>query len=165
MSASFQFSESNGAGQVITDGISNVNFGSNDSPNLNTITYPITRGQNSFSKYIRAKFTGTWTTISNMLFWRSDVLGYKTGETLKASANATYGTPSQTSTGDSNIPLNVSGDPALAINSAEGAATIVYGASGVSGYSGYIRLQEQSTGSTPAGAGFQKTLTFQYDEV
>jgi hypothetical protein len=162
MSASFQFSESNGAGETVTDGITNVNFGSSDAPNLVVASYPITAGLNSFAKYIRAKFTGTWTEISNMKFWKS-AGAYVTGEAIKASANAVYATPSATGTGDSDIPT-VEGS-ALAINSAEGEATIVYGASGVSGYSGYIRMQLQTTVSTPAGAVNQKTLTFQYDET
>jgi hypothetical protein len=160
--ATFSFSESNGAGQVVTDGIANLNMGSNDSFNLNTSTYPITRSQNSFSKYIRAKFTGVFTEISNMKFWK-DSGDYVTGETVKASANATYATPSQTSTGDSLIP-DVVGS-ALALNSFEGNATIVYGASGVSGYSGYMRFQLQSTGSTPSGSVNQKSYKIQYDEV
>lgn len=162
MAAVFEFSESNGAGEVVTDDIDNVNFGSNDSANINTTTYPITRSTNSFGKYIRAKFTGTWTTISNMKFWKS-AGAYVTGEAIKASANATYATPSQTDTGDSDVPT-VEGS-ALSINSAEGAATIIYGASGVSGYSGYIRLQLQTTGSTPSGAVATKTFTYKYDEV
>jgi hypothetical protein len=37
--------------------------------------------------------------------------------------------------------------------------------SGVSGYTDYIRLQLQTTGSTPSGAVNQKTFCFQYDEV
>ena len=162
MAATHQFSESNGAGQVVTDGITNLNMGSNDSVNLNTSTYPITRSQNSFGKYIRAKFTGVFTEISNMKFWK-DSGDYVTGETVKASANATYATPTQTGTGDSDIPIVVGS--ALALNSFEGNATIVNGASGVSGYSGYMRLQLQSTGSTPSGAVAQKSIKIQYDEV
>jgi hypothetical protein len=162
MAATHQWSESNGVGEDITDGILNINFGSDDSPNLNTLTYPVTVGENSFSKYIRCKFTDSYTDISNMKFWLS-IVTYKTGELIKASANATYGTPSKTSTGDSTIPTTEG--TALAINSAEGANHIEYGASGVSGYTGYVRLQTQTTGSTPAGAGNTKTFTFQYDEV
>jgi hypothetical protein len=128
---------------------------------LNTTTYPIVRNTNSFSKYIRCKFTGTWTTISNMRFWKS--LGaYGTGEAIKASFNATYATPSQTGTGDSDVPTS---EPAQNVNSFEGELTIVYGESGVSGYTGYIRLQLQTTSSTPSGAVAQKTFTFKYDEV
>ena len=162
MAATHQWSESNTVSETITDGIANVNFGSNDSVNLNTTTYPITRGNSSFEKYIRCKFTDTFTEISNMKFWKSAGV-LVTGETVKAAANATFATPSQTANGDSDVPTALGS--ALGINSAEGDPTIVYGASGVSGYTGYIRLQLQTTGSTPAGAVNQKTFTFQYDEV
>jgi hypothetical protein len=156
------WSESNGAGQVVTDGITNINLGSNDSVNLNTTTYPVSAGYNSFSKYIRLKFTGVFSVISNMKFWKSNG-AYGVGELIKASSNATYATPSATATGDSTIPTEVGS--ALALNSAEGAATIISGASGVSGYTGYMRLQLQTTGSTPSGVVAQKTITVQFDEV
>lgn len=162
MAATWQFSESNTVSETITDGISNVNFGSVDESNIVAADHPITRGLNSFCKYIRGKFTGSWTEISNMKFWKS-AGSYVTGEAIKALANATFSTPSESDTGDSDIPTTEG--TALSINSAEGDPTIVYGASGVSGYTGYIRLQLQTTGSTPAGAVNQKTLTFQYDEV
>lgn len=162
MAATFGFSESNGVGESVTDALSNINFGSTDAPNLNTTTYPITYNTNSYSKYIRAKFTGTWTVISNMKFWKSaGAMG--TGETIKASANATYATPATSSTGDSDIPTSVGAS--LSVNSFEDQSTIVYGASGVSGYSDYIRLQMQTTTGTPSGAVAQKTLILQYDEV
>jgi hypothetical protein len=163
MAATHQFSESNLVGEVEAIPIANLNFGSVDDHELNTTTYPITRGNASFEKYIRSKFTGVWTEISNMKLWRSDVLGYKTGETLKAATNVAYATPSATPNADSDIPL-VEGS-ALSIQSAEGAATIIYGASGVSGYTKYVRFQLRTTGSTPSGSVFQKTITFQFDEV
>jgi hypothetical protein len=162
MAATHQWSESNLVGEVITDGISNINFGSNDSPNIITVNYPITIGQNSFSKYIRGKFTGVWTTISNMKFWKSSG-NYVTGESIKAGANIAYATPSQVGTIDSDVPI-LEGS-ALSVNSFEGASTIESGVSGVSGYTGYIRLQLRTTGSTPAGAVNQKQFTFQYDEI
>ena len=162
MSATHHWYESNLVGEVEEADISNVNFGSDDSPNIVPATYPITRAENSFSKYIRCYFTGTWTEISNMLFWKS-AGAYVTGEAIKASANASYATPSQTGTGDSDVP--VTEGAGLAIQSAEGEVIIEYGISGVSGYTGYIRLQLQTTGSTPAGAVNQKTFIFQYDEV
>lgn len=161
MAATHQWSESNGVGQVVHDGIGNINFGSNDSYDLVPATYPITRGTNSFSKYIRCLFTDTWTVISNMKFWKSAGT-YKTDEIIKASFNAAYATPSQTSTGDSTVPDS---EPAQNVNSAEGETSIVYGASGVSGYTGYIRLQTQTLVTTPSGAVNQKTFTFQYDET
>jgi len=157
MSATHQFSESN-TSEVVHDSIANLNFGSNDSYELNTTTYPITRGNASFEKYLRCKFSDTFTEISNMKFWRSDVLGYKTGETLKAAANVAFVTPSQTPNADSDIPLNVGAS--LSIQSAAGTTTIT-----APGYTKYMRLQLQTTGSTPRGSVFQKTMTFQYDEI
>jgi hypothetical protein len=162
MAATHQWSESNGAGEVVHDGITNLNFGNIDSYNIVPSSNPIARAANSFAKYIRCKFTDTYTEISNMLFWKSAGT-LVTGETIKAAANATYATPTEVDTGDSNVPTTEG--TALAIESAEGELVITYGASGVSGYTGYIRLQLQTTGSTPAGAVNQKTFTFQYDEV
>jgi hypothetical protein len=96
-----------------------------------------------------------------MKFWKS--LGdYVTGEACKAAFNVAYAQPSETPNADSNVPTS---EPAQNVESAEGETEIVYGASGVSGYTGYIRLQLRTTGSTPAGAVNQKTFTFQYDEV
>ena len=162
MAAIHQFSESNGAGEVETIPVANLNFGSNDSAEINTTTYPITRGDASFEKYLRALFTGIFTEISNMKFWKSAGT-LVTGETIKAAANVAYAQPSATPNADSDVP--VTEGTALSMQSAEGAATIVYGASGVSGYTKYLRLQLQTTGSTPAGAVNQKTFTMQYDEV
>ena len=162
MAATHQFSESNGAGEVETIPVANLNFGSNDSAELDTTTYPITRGDDSFEKYLRSKFTGTWTEISNMKFWKS-AGAYVTGESIKAAANVAYAQPSATPNADSAIPTTEG--TALAMQSAEGDSVITYGASGVSGYTKYLRLQTHSTGSTPAGAGNQKTFTMQYDEV
>jgi len=162
MAATFHWYESNGAGEVEEADISNINFGSNDSPNLNTTTYPITRGDASFEKYIRALFTGTWTEISNLKFWKS-AGAYVTGEAIKAAANVVYAQPSVTPNADSDVPITEGA--ALAIQSAEGENVIEYGASGVSGYTGYIRLQEQTSGSTPAGAVNSKEFCMQYDEV
>lgn len=162
MSAVHQFSESNLVGENVTDGITNLNFGSNDSVNLNTTIYPITRGQSSFEKYLRCKFTDVYTEISNMKFWKSAGT-LVAGETIKAATNQAYVQPSATANADSDVPTEVGS--ALTLQSAEGAATIIYGASGVSGYTKYVRLQLQTTVSTPSGAVNQKTFVFQYDEV
>jgi len=159
MAATHAWKETGSGGETTA---TNINFGSVDAPNLVPATYPITRATNSFDKYIRCLFTGSWTEISAMKFWKSAGV-YKTDETITGSANATYATPSQTSNGDSLIPTTEG--TALGINSAEGAATIVYGGSGVSGYTGYIRLQTKTLVTTPSGAVNQKTFTFQYDET
>ena len=157
MAATHQFSESNGAGETVTDGISNANFGSNDSPNLNTTTYPITRGNASFEKYHRSKFSGTFTEISNIKFWKS-AGAYVTGESCKAAFDVAYAQPSQTPNADSDVPVAEPGTHN--VHAADGSDTIV-----APGYTKYWRLQLQTTGSTPAGAVNTKTFTLQYDEV
>lgn len=162
MAAVFVFSESNTISEVVTDNIANLNFGSNDSKEIVTSSYPVIAGESSFEKYLRAKFTSTYTEISNMKFWKS-AGALVTGEVIKAAANVSFVTPSATANADSAIPTSLGA--ALSIQSMEGNATIVYGASGVSGYSKYIRLQADTTIASPAGAANQKTFTFQYDEV
>ena len=66
MPATFAFSESNGAGQTVTDGILNVNFGNLDSPNLASPNNRVVAGNNAFEKWNRGKFSGTYTTIDNL---------------------------------------------------------------------------------------------------
>ena len=158
--AAFEWSESNGVGEDVTDKISNINFGSADAPNLVPASNPIVAGGASFEKYIRVKFTGSWTEISNMKFWKS-AGAYVTGEAIKLGI-VDYAQPSETPNADSDVDES---EPGWVVNSAEGNPTIEYGASGVSGLSQYMRLQLQTTGSTPAGAVNQKTFTMQYDEV
>jgi hypothetical protein len=157
MAAVFEFSESNTGGETPTDGITNLNFGSNDSPDLNTSTYPIVVTESSFEKYIRAKFSSTFTEISNMLFWMSAGI-LVAGETIKAAENVAFATPSETANADSAVPTTEGG--ALAIQAADGSGTIL-----AAGYTKYIRLQLDTDGTTPSGAVNQKTFTFQYDEV
>jgi hypothetical protein len=153
MAATYQWSESNGAGETPTDGIANLNFGDIDAPNIVPATYPIVAGTNSYQKYFRAKFTGSFTEISNMKFWKS-VGDYKTGETCKGAVNVAYVQPVKTvEGGDGDVPLTV--------QAADGSATITP----PEDYTKYIRLQLRTTGSTPAGSVNQKTYTLQYDEV
>lgn len=157
MSATFAYSESNTVSETITDGISNLNFGSVDSPNINVASFPIAVNSSSFEKYIRGKFSGSFTTISNMLFWKSSG-AFLTGENVKCAANVSFATPSATANADSTIPTSMGAG--LAIQSAAGTSTIT-----APGYTKYIRLQLSTTLSTPSGSVNQKVLTFQWDEV
>ncbi len=162
MAATFVFSESNGAGEVVHDNVANVNFGNVDNYEIVPLSNPIDAGEASFEKYIRGKFSGDYSIISNIKFWKS-AGAYGTGEAIKAAANVAYAQPSDTPNADSDVPTTEG--TALAINSAEGESTIVEGDSGVSGYTAYIRLQLHSTVATPAGNIAEKTWTLQYDEV
>lgn len=160
MSATFAWSESNGAGEVVTDSITNLNFGSNDSANLNTTTYPVVAGENSYEKYIRAKFGGTFTEISNILFWKS-AGAYKTDEDIHAIANQAFATPLATTSAIAITTIPVTEGTALTIQSTEVDTSKFTSA----GYSKYMVLQAQTSASTPSGSVNTKTFTMQYDEI
>jgi hypothetical protein len=159
MAATYQWSEANGSGETVTDGISNMNFGDTDAANLTPASYPIVAGNNSYEKDIKAKFSGTFTEISNMKFWKS-AGAYVTGEDIKADQVTSYVQPVKTTSTRAVTTIPTTEGTALAILSAAGTTTIT-----AAGYSRYICLQLQTTVSTPAGAVNQKEFTFQYDEV
>jgi hypothetical protein len=159
MAATFQFSESNGVTPTVTDGISNLNFGDTDAADLVAASYPIVAGNNSYEKDIRAKFSGTFTEISNMKFWKS-AGALVTGEAIKADLVTSYVQPVKTASTRATTDVPTTEGTAIAVLSAAGTTTIT-----AAGYTRYLCLQLQTTGSTPAGAVNQKTFTFQYDEV
>jgi hypothetical protein len=159
MSAVYEWSETNGAGAVVTDGIANLNMGDIDDYEPTPSDYPIVAGENAYEKYIRAKFSDSFTEISNMKFWKS-VGAYKTGEDVHAAANVSYTQPVKTTSAVATVTVPIVVGSALAIQSAAGTATIT-----APGYTKYICLQLQTTGSTPAGALNTKTYTVQYDEI
>ena len=160
MSATFKFSETNGAGTTVTDDIANLNFGSNDSVEVVPATYPIIAGENSYEKFLQANFSGTFTEISNMKFWMSGGT-FGVGEGIDADVDVAYSQPVvSTSTVATTAMPNAEGS-AFDVLAADGTAVTIV----AEGYTGYICLQLQTTGSTPSGAVDQKEFTFQYDEV
>jgi len=159
VAAVHEFSESNGVGEDVTDSITNLNMGDDDSVNIVVATHPVLASENAYEKYIRAKFSDTFTEISNMLFWKSSG-AYLTGELIKAAANVAYVQPVKTTSSVATVDIPIIEGSALSIQSAAGTATIV-----AAGYTKYICLQLQTTVSTPSGDLNQKVFTFQYDEV
>ena len=154
MTATFDFSESNGAGPTVTDSISNVNFGNTDAPNITPASNPVTAGNNSYEKWIRGHFSASYSSISNLKFYKS-LGGYAAGESIVAAVNATYATPVATTSIVATSPVPVLLGSAL-VPTAPGASP---------DYSGYITLQLQTTVSTPPGNVATKTFTLQYDET
>jgi len=154
LAATFQWSESNGAGETVTDGISNLNFGSIDTPNITPSANPIPAGNNSFEKWARGRFSGTFTSVANLRFWKS-AGAYVTGEDIKATVNETYATPTD----------SASSVATVTVPTVEGSALVPDAPVINPGYSGYITMQLQTTGSTPPGAVNQKTFTLKYDET
>ena len=154
MSATFGWSESNTVSETVTDALSNVNFGNADSPNLTPASNPIAAGQNSFEKWVRGKFSGSYTSVANLRFWKS-VGTYVTGESIKAAVNATFATPVSTTSAVATV----------AVPTVEGSALVPTAPGASPSYSGYITLQLQTTVATPPGAVNQKTFTLKYDET
>lgn len=154
MAATFAFSESNGAGETVTDPISNANFGSVDAPNIVPAIDPITAGNNSFEKWLRGSFSGVYTSIANLRFFKS-AGAFVTGEDILAAVNATFATPVDTGSIVATVTVPTTEGSALA-PAAPGASP---------DFSGYITMQLQTTVSTPPGAVNQKTFTLKYDET
>jgi len=164
MVATVEICESNGAGEVVTHNINNVNYGNADVPNLVPATYPIVAGQRSYHKYIRLHVTGgTFNKIDNIQIWKS-AGNYVTGESIQTNLKTsgyspeTYATPTTDDYTDQAMPIADPGSANLGIaGSLTGSLTAV-------GYSDYWKSQLKTTTSTPPGNVNQKTFTIQYDE-
>ena len=147
----------------------NLNLGSANSRNLAASTYPITAGTYSYSKWVRAHFTGTFTRIDNLKFWMSDSgSGYVTGESLKVSAT----TASYAGTSTYVTPTNAAdAQAANAMPTAEPGTTNIgvggslTGSLEAAGDSDYIVVQASITAAAGAGATQTKTFTLKYSEV
>ena len=159
MAATFVWSESNLVGQVVEDDIANLNFGDIDDHELVPASYPIVCGECSYEKWLRAKFSDSFTEISNMKFWKSSG-ALKDDEVIYADLIAAFHTPVKTASIYAVTAVPTSVGTAITVLAANGDATIV-----APGYTRYLCLQTESSVDTPAGAGNQKVFTIQYDEV
>jgi len=154
MAATFEWSESNTVSETVTNGIANANFGSIDATGITPSANPIAAGANSFEKWLRGRFSGVYTSVTNLRFWKS-AGALVTGETIKAAIDAAFATPVDTSSIVATVDVPITEGTALTPASP-----------GVSpDFSGYITCQLQTTVSTPPGAVNTKTFTLKYDET
>lgn len=153
----------------------NLNFGSTDLANLTPASYPIAAGSNSFAKYFKVHFSGSYTQISNAKLWKSNG-AYKTGESIKFSGNYVkgYSSPSQTAlpaVSGNAVPNILTSSPSSpniclpdlttdVLKQIDYESTPGY-ASGA--YSSMMAFQLQTTSGTPAGLVNQKTISLTYD--
>lgn len=163
MAATFNWAQSNGAGETATDlGSSGnlFNFKTNDDATAaNYSSNPITAGNSSMEVFLRMHFTGTFNKIDNLQFWQSTAFSPSTGlQITMAADNESYSTPSTTDNGNSNIPTS---DPGTANVSIGGSLS---GNLTGAGYSDYIVLQLDTTSSAAAGDTSLAVFTGQYDE-
>ncbi len=171
--ATFQWGESNGAGETETLDIANINWKNEDSTTDNYASFPITDGNNSYEKWMFAKFSGTFNTILAGLFAHT-LTAFGSGLTLKGPPAMTadgdkeaYTTPS-TST---NANLTTDMTTAIAIGSGiavwfgETSPTATKTASETTNpcWTNYLVMQLQTSGASP-GDTANVTLTLQYDE-
>ncbi len=150
-----------------TANITNINYGSDDSPNLTVSGNEIVAGENSFEKWNKMSFTGTFNTVDNLKIWKNSG-AYVTGESIDTNAREsayggaeTYATPTQTTSivAIETMPEAEPSGPNLGIGGSLGGQL-----TGV-GDSDYLVTQLQTTVSTPAGDVNQKQFTYQYDET
>lgn len=163
MAATFQWAQSNGAGETSTDlGSSGnlFNFKTNDDATAaNYSSNPITAGNSSMEVYLRGHFTGTFSSVDNLQFWQSTAFSPATGLQVTFDGNnVTYATPSTTDNGNSNVPTSDPGTANVSIGGSLG------GSLSSAGYSDYILLQLDTTASAAAGDTSLATFTLQYDE-
>ena len=167
MPATCVIDEYNGAGETEEDNITNINYGSIDSPNLTVSGNEITAGQNSFEKWNKMAFTGTFNTVDNLKIWKNTG-DYKTEEGIDTNAREasyggaeTYVQPTQTT--------SVIATEVMPVTEPSGANLGIGGSLGgqlaAPGDSDYLVTQLQTGSNTPAGNLNQKQFTYQWDET
>lgn len=166
MAATGVLDEYNTAGETETPDVTNCNFGSFDGPNLVVATYPITVSTNSFEKWWKMTFTGTFNSVDNLKVWKVSGV-YFTGETIDTNAREssyggaeTYVTPTQTTSviATETFPITEPSGANLGIGGS------LSGSLSSAGDSDYLVCQTQTTGSTEVGDGNTKLFRFQWDE-
>lgn len=192
MAATVEFSESNGlnSAESVTDGISNINFGTADTPNITTTSHPIIIGGYSYAKWLRFHVSdmGGSSSISKLRFYKQSGV-YVTGETIGGNPAGSPSTAWYISTyahainGGSIITTPYAGDGSAILGgnkySSAGLAiptslpasenvligTTTGGSLSAPGYSSYMAIGLATTASTPSGAVNQKVFAMTWDEV
>ncbi len=174
--ATVYISESNLAGEFVTDNITNISFGSVDQPNIVAATHPIIQAESSYFKMLRFKVQslGTSTTIKDLRWWKSSG-AYVASEIIRIidrqsggfNNTVVYTQPSQSTSPNppftgATIDLRTS-DPGTACVGIGGslAGTII----AAPNYSEYFAAQLQTGAGTPVGPVNQKVITLQYEET
>lgn len=165
--ATVYLSETNGAGAVVTDNISNINFGGADTPNIVAANHPVVRPNGgvaafSFNKMLRFKVNsmGDSLLVNHSKIWKS-AGAYVTGEVIGFRSNIAYAQPIQTNAGGGTFDTSEPGTPNIFVGGVAGGGITV-----APTYSNYFDLQLfiNSGGVTPIGNVNQKTIIVQWDE-
>ena len=168
MAATVELSEQNGASPGTgTDGTSNSNFGSNDSVNIVTTTYPIPKGGYSYEKWIRLHVSamGGSTKIDNLRVWAAGAtFPIGTGTYVKTSLNTTYVAYTTYVTPITTVSTKATTTMATAEPTKNlGIGGVLSGSLTAAGYSDFAVFQCQVGASDNSGSSV--TLRFKWDEV
>ena len=125
-----------------------------DAANLSSPDNRVVAGNNSFEKWLRGDFSGVYTTIDNLKFWKSGG-SLPANVEIKAEVNDPYATPtdSTSTVATANVPTT------------EGTALVPTSPGASPDFSGYITMQLQAGVSAAGGSISTQTFTLQYDEV
>ena len=166
MAATVVINEYNGAGEAEEANITNSNWGSVDSPNLDAVDNPIVPGDNSFEKWQKIVVTamGGSSKIDNLKVWRTTALGGSAAHVTNARETSYGGAESYvqpvataSSVADQTMPTSEPSGANLGIGgSLSGELT-------GTGSSDYLVHQIQTDAGDTAGA--STTMHYQYDET
>lgn len=166
MAATVEICESNGAGETITHGITNSNWGTTDAANLDPVAYPITPGNNSYEKFQRFHVTamGGSSKIDNLRVWRTTALGGSATHLTNARTSSyggalAYATPDTTEAASSTQAMPTSNPGAANL----GIGGSLSGSLTGTGYSDYLNHIVKTDAGDTAGA--TTTMNYQYDET
>ncbi len=165
MAATVQINEYNGVGETETADISNSNYGSNDSANLNTATYPISAGENSFEKWQKLEVTamGGSTSINSIKVWRTGSLSGSDALVTNARTSSYGGAETYTTPTASTSTVADQTMPSAAPTTNLGIGGSLAGSLTDVGFSDYLVTQLQVDPGTSAGASL--TINWRYTEV
>ena len=163
MAANYTWNEANGVGEAVTVDIANLNFGSVDDHELTPIDHPIIAAQNSYGKYIKGAFSGSFTRIDNIKFWKASG-SYVAGESCQFSGSVAYAQPVATDYSDPAVPTSEPANPNVGISGDVDGNIDGPCDDGSSCDTDYMRVQLLTTGATPGGSVNQKTFVLQYEE-
>ncbi len=161
MAATFTWKEYNGAGETETTA-TNLNFGSIDQANIaTTSSYPIAAGENSYEKYVKAGFAGTFTTIDNIRFYLSAGTIATNDHIYLDGETTSYTQPTATTSTIATVDIPTS-EPSSANVSIGGSLS---GSLSAPGNSDFMVMQVSVDAGQSAGTKDALTLTCIYDEV
>jgi len=160
MVATFSWKEYNGSEQTESTP-THLHFVSIDQANADAASNPIVAGTHSYEKWLKGDFSGTFTKIDNIKFWKS-AGDYITGETITWNGSVTtYSTPVNAQSTIATDPVPTT-QPESANVSINGSLT---GSLTAPGKTDFIVLQKHIESTVAPGQTNQLTFSLSYDEV